>query len=893
MRNNAASRNVESLAAKKADSTAVVQVTKSDTQPVLGVPVDEMGMELTRADRPIVGRMFTPRVTDRRSRVRPPWTADQIISALEAAENGDMGPQADLSEAMQDRDAAYLGFRQTRILAPSKLPWSIEPADESAEAKEIAEFVKAEIRAIPNFQQAHRDMFSAAGPGVSALWIDWRGCDCPPKPNGDPCNCFKGGRSHGGKAPKSKYRIDGIHFINPKRYRFHWMEEKFLILPDLDFGRAKDLGLMTVNAGPTRFADLSAAGLGIEPPPWKVLIHRSRVKSGHPAKAGIDRVCALHFYLRINALNDAAVYCEIYGMPFRVAKYPPGMLDEDKAELAAAMDKLGSDAAAIVSNLVDIDWLESKSRTGGGTPFFELLHECERQMQLAWLGQDQTNTHNDAGGRTQVAEGGAPIRQDLVEADCIDVQTTYTMQLCKPIVGFSKYGWEKASTLCPRFKIRYELPEDLVQKAEVAAILYPKLKLPITYNMLAKEFGKSLPEGFKDGDVIIDYSAPAPVVGAIVDPTAPPITTPPKEKPAQPAPKSGPRRIVAASGNFAAETADSETVEHSYASTQVNITGAVAAQVFDVATGIPDDALTGQGREDKPHVTVKYGIDPSVTIEELRKVVGPRAAGSLTLGPTAFFAAPDYDVVFLTVDSPDLVALNKAIVDAVKTTATHPNYVPHLALAYVESGRGHEFAGNGALVGVKFDYTSVHYYDTQRNGTKIQAIRGHVRVTPPKPKLATTFYEPRFYKDGDMVPEGWPDDYYSAATKASYMTLSQLIATESDRDKRIAMERDREMMRRDCWAMATASEAAPATVTGQAAIDDLQDRAMERAATIYQSLTAQAREVVAKATTLEEIPGLLIAAYSELDTADLEVLTRRTLFVARLQGMASAKRTPS
>jgi phage gp29-like protein/2'-5' RNA ligase len=877
MKYNAASRNVARLAAQQTESVAVVPAKASGAVSVVG-PVDDMGRAMSPTGRPILGSMFTPRIIDRRSRITPPWTAEEIIAALAAAESGDMGPQADLSEAMQDRDAAYLGFRQTRILAPSKLPWSVEPADDSDLAKEIADFVRAEIKSIPNFPHAHRDMFSAIGSGVSALWIDWQ----------------EGGRSHGGEKPKSKYRIDGIHYINPKRYRFHWMEEKFLILPDwaMAFDKIADVRAMPFN-------ELASAGFGIEPPPWKVIVHRSRLKSGHPAKAGLDRVCALHFYLRINALKDAAVYTEIFGMPFRVAKYPPGMLDEEKALLAEAMERLGTDAAAIVSNVVDIDWLESKSRTGGGTPYFELLKECERQMQLAWLGQDQTNTHNPTGGRTQVAEGGAPIRQDLVEADCIDAMTTDTMQLCKPIVGFSDYGWDLASTLCPLFKIRYEPEADYGSMSKVDEILF-KLGFKQSQGQMAKRYNRDLPKSV-DPEELMEPAQPAPMFGfgagpgdkpgdPAIDGKTPPEA--PAKKPVVPPAAKQAARVAAASGNFASETADSATDDYSYASTQVNITGSVRTQVMAMAADIPDDALVAEGREDDPHVTVKYGIDPAVTIEELRPIIGPRAAGSLTLGPTAFFAAPDWDVVFLTVDSPDIVALNKAIVDAVKTTSTKPNYVPHLTLAFVESGRGHEFAGNGALVGVKFNYNAVYYSDTEGNLTKIQAIRGHVRVTSPKPKLGETFYEPRFYKEGETVPDGWPDDYYAAAAKASYMTLSHMIAAEPDRDRRIAMERDREMMRRDCWAMSTAYEAAPVMATGQAAIDDLQVHAAERVASITASLAEQAREIVRTAPTLEAIPDLLRNAFAELDADKLQRLIGRSLFVARMNGRASMKRKP-
>lgn len=167
-----------------------------------------------------------------------------------------------------------------------------------------------------------------------------------------------------------------------------------------------------------------------------------------------------------------------------------------------------------------------------------------------------------------------------------------------------------------------------------------------------------------------------------------------------------------------------------YASTQVNLTGPVRAAVLEMAAAIPDDALAEKGRETQPHVTVKYGLQPSVSVSDLRALLGHEVTGTMTFGATAFFAAPKYDVVILTVDSEDLKALNQTIIDGVDTVSTQPNYVPHVTLAYVESGRGHEFAGNGTLVGVEFTYNALHYSDADGNLVKLHTVRSHVRMRP-------------------------------------------------------------------------------------------------------------------------------------------------------------------
>jgi phage gp29-like protein len=442
----------------------------------------------------MIGSIFQPRTIDRLSTVTPPWLPDQILGALAAAESGDMGQQAELAECIRERDGATAGFIQSRCLAPAGLKWSIDPRGDSPLAQDIAEMVRDEIKAIPNFPIAFRHMQDAIWVGLSALWIDWQ---------------------LGGRHPKSRYRINGLHHINPKRYRFDWQAEKFLILPDAP---SPEIATNAHFFGPTRspFA-VGAFGVGVEPAPWKVLIHQTRIRSGHPAKVGVMRICALYFLLRNFALKDFSTYVDVYGMPLRIGKYPEGASDADKAALSEAITRLGTDGAAIVSKLVEVEYLKAQGGGASGTePFTALLRECERQIQLAICGQDQTNTHNSAGGRTQVAEGGAPIRQDLLEADCVDSMATLTGQLCYPIVASSEYGIKAADDLCPKFRLHYEPEDDYVSMAQVDEILHTKLGLKTTQGQLAKRYGRELPEGVDAAEIIefnIHQPPPSPFGG--------------------------------------------------------------------------------------------------------------------------------------------------------------------------------------------------------------------------------------------------------------------------------------------------------------------------------------------------------------------------------------------
>lgn len=153
--------------------------------------------------------------------------------------------------------------------------------------------------------------------------------------------------------------------------------------------------------------------------------------------------------------------------------------------------------------------------------------------------------------------------------------------------------------------------------------------------------------------------------------------------------------------------------EYKFGSTQVQLPPAVAERLYALGRTIPDADIYEPegGRETDAHVTVKYGLlEPDVML--LSQVIVNRGASTptlnkygaitLTLGKTAMFSTPDYDVVFVTVDSQDLAALNRAISNGVPCAPTsHGEYQPHATVAYVKPGTGQKYVGLDALAGTE------------------------------------------------------------------------------------------------------------------------------------------------------------------------------------------------
>lgn len=407
---------------------------------------DDAGRRLAPPPRPITRTVFTARPKDRLTETAQPWKPEDIARALRQAEEGDLSAQSDMMEHMIEKDGELAGYAGTRTVAPSKVKWSIVPRNDTPEAKRVAERVKEIVESIPNMRGVLLKMADGILKGISALEIDWR----------------------------DDKTISGIRWVHAKRYRFDWETETFMIVPD---DPAKEW----------------------EPVPiardqFKFVIHKPQLRAAHPAKCGVLRTVVWAFLFRNYSLKDWVAFSEIFGMPLRLAKYPVGMKDPDKDELRQAMEMLASDAYAIIDSRVTMEYVDAVNR--GIHPGDAIYHAMALQYKIALLWQDQTNTHNEAGGRTQVEFGGSVVRQDLLEADCEDLSQTLQTDLLYPITGWH-FDWGTADKYAPLFKLHYEPPEDYKELTTVDETVHLKLHLPTTWGEIAKRYGRELPQGIE------------------------------------------------------------------------------------------------------------------------------------------------------------------------------------------------------------------------------------------------------------------------------------------------------------------------------------------------------------------------------------------------------------
>jgi phage gp29-like protein len=365
-------------------------------------------------------------------------TPGGLAGIFQEADQGIVRRQMELFEEMEEKDAHLAALLQSRKLSVLSLDYEVLPYANTPEDEQIAEAVGEIVFAIPNLESAFLDLLDAIGKGFALTEIVW------------------------GVAGE-RARVEELRWVCQKKVTF-----------------AEDLAprLLTTD-GPWQ---------GTPFPPWKVIYHRYKAKSGFDTRAGALREVGFMYLLKNYALKDWAAFNEVYGMPLRLGKYDPTSTPADREALIQAIRNLGTDAAGIISKNTEIEFVEATSRmAGSGNPYQVLADFCNREMSKAILGQTLTTDTSGGTGTYAAAQVHAQVRGDLVEADAQALGQTLREQLLRPLVGFN-FGWDKH---LPWFRFRSEKKEDLKILSEVYRNLVD-MGVPLSLEHVAERFGVPL-----------------------------------------------------------------------------------------------------------------------------------------------------------------------------------------------------------------------------------------------------------------------------------------------------------------------------------------------------------------------------------------------------------------
>ena len=181
-------------------------------------------------------------------------------------------------------------------------------------------------------------------------------------------------------------------------------------------------------------------------------------------------------------------------MPLRLGKYSAAASKEDKEALAEAIINLGTDAAGIIPDSANIEFIES-NKTTSAEIYENLARYCDEQISKAIVGQ--TLTADTGGGSYAQGKVHADVRRDLTIADAQSLAETITESIVRPLVLYN-FGPDVGY---PVFQFDCKDPEDLKQTVDIYKILSVDMGLAIPKDHLYSKFAIPEPE---EGEAVLE-----------------------------------------------------------------------------------------------------------------------------------------------------------------------------------------------------------------------------------------------------------------------------------------------------------------------------------------------------------------------------------------------------
>lgn len=380
-------------------------------------------------------------------------TPSKLSSLLLAAEQGDLIAQYELYEDMEERDGHILSEMSKRRRAVSGLSWSIvAPPNPSAQEKRNAEALQALIESVEDIDGIFFDTTDAIGKGFENQEIEWHrlGKDWLPKTV-----------TH---RPQGWFRL----------YRGFQQE--------------------------IRLRDNSPDGAPLQQFGW--ITHTHRARSGYIERANLFRTLVWPYLFKNYSVADLAEFLEIYGIPLRIGKYPPGASDKEKSTLLRALVSIGHNAAGIIPDGMSLDF---PSIAEGDPAAFELMMDwCERTQSKVILGATLTSQADRGSNTNALGTVHNEVRKELKDSDAKQVQGTLSRDLVYPIAalnGLAPGGYMR----CPRLVFDIAENKDIGVFATALPALVG-LGMRIKRSWAHEELG--IPEADNDEDLLVKPAAP-------------------------------------------------------------------------------------------------------------------------------------------------------------------------------------------------------------------------------------------------------------------------------------------------------------------------------------------------------------------------------------------------
>jgi len=381
-----------------------------------------------------------------------------LATLLRAAADGDHHAYLTLAEEMEERDLHYAAELGKRKLAVSRLPLTVESASDTGRDKELADAVRTLIRT-PGFRGLLKDLLDAIGKGFSVVEILWQ--------------------------TGTQWRPANYEWRDPRFFQFDLVSRREIRLRD-------EADLMN----------------GLELAPYKYLTHVHRGKAGIPIRGGIARLAAWAYMCKGYTVKDWLAFAEVFGMPLRLGKYGSSAREDEIRILKTAVANLGTDAAAVFPESMQVELIEAGNK-GGSADFFErLANYLDDQVSKGILGQ--TASSSGTPGKLGNEDLQAEVRDDIRDDDAEALEETLNRDLVRPFIDLN-FGPQEQY---PEIQLRATPPEDVKALVDAVEKLVP-LGLKVEQSVIRDKLGLPDPDpSAKPEDLLRPQGEPRqPAVG--------------------------------------------------------------------------------------------------------------------------------------------------------------------------------------------------------------------------------------------------------------------------------------------------------------------------------------------------------------------------------------------
>lgn len=350
-----------------------------------------------------------------------------IANALSSAHNGYMRDLTDLGSETIDMDphlASTLGKRLRNIAGE----WEMSPSEaddiDPNKARFVADVVRDQITALPDFNQSIKDLAWGLWNARAALEKHWE-------------------RRPGERVP---FHVAELAWIHPRR---------------LSFGPERELRLIDGNIYPY---DFRRDGVDLRVP-HKFITFTPRLFNEYPEREGLCPRGIYWAYFKRFSARERMVLLELFGKPWRIVEVAADAT-ADTGALDEAFEQADALGGAVTARFpkgikLNVEWPDPKN----GELHNVTIADCDRQISKLILGGTGTTDAESRGLNDNTANVHADEQQKIRESDGDLISQCFQRDLAESIVvvnapwlGFHSLG--EALRYVPRFRLNTSKPED-------------------------------------------------------------------------------------------------------------------------------------------------------------------------------------------------------------------------------------------------------------------------------------------------------------------------------------------------------------------------------------------------------------------------------------------------